>query len=306
MAPENPWRRYLQLLAATAGGVLAGCSSLAGSEPGGPTETEPAAIDDWQYDPDGTPTSSYWWPSGPHRWLGMKTASPSRPRTTGRIRRFRRHFQAEADALGDDSLDRELDVLDRVLAATPAFDRGTRATSVRADIDTSGVPHPAMDDEESSPVGVSIRPVEGPDEWLLTFSETLIRYVEVAAALLLVLLFGIGVFDLGLQILASAVSGGITDPLVVVGFIDTALLLFIIVEVYHTVVAYIRESDTRRIVRLVVYTGAIAMVRKAIIFRTGEYADEQAALLAAGSYTLLIIGLAALLLVERRTRAGTS
>jgi len=44
------------------------------------------------------------------------------------------------------------------------------------------------------------------------------------------------------------------------------------------------------------------MVRKAIIFRTGEYADETAALLAAGSYTLIILGLATLLIVERRTR----
>ena len=93
-----------------------------------------------------------------------------------------------------------------------------------------------------------------------------------------------------------------TVPLVVVGFIDTALLLFIIVEVYQTVVAYTQESETRRIVRLVIYTGVIAMVRKAIIFRTGEYVDEVAALMAAGSYTLIILGLAALLLVERRTR----
>jgi hypothetical protein len=44
----------------------------------------------------------------------------------------------------------------------------------------------------------------------------------------------------------------------------------------------------------------IAMVRKAIIFRTGEYATEQAALFAAGAYTLLILGLAVLLVIERR------
>jgi len=159
-----------------------------------------------------------------------------------------------------------------------------------------------MADEESDPVGGSIRSADSPDERVLAASEELIRYVEVIAALVIVLLFAIGVFDLGLQIFMSALDGRITDPLVVVGFIDTALLLFIIVEVYQTVVAYTQESDTRRIVRLVIYTGVIAMVRKAIIFRTGEYSDEQAALLAAGSYTLIILGLAALLLVERRTR----
>jgi uncharacterized membrane protein (DUF373 family) len=158
-----------------------------------------------------------------------------------------------------------------------------------------------MDDEESDPVGGSLPTGDSVDERVLAASEELIRYVEVVAALVIVLLFAIGVFDLGLQIFRSALSGRITDPLVVVGFIDTALLLFIIVEVYQTVVAYTQESETRRIVRLVIYTGVIAMVRKAIIFRTGEYANEAAALMAAGSYTLIIIGLAVLLVVERRT-----
>jgi len=159
-----------------------------------------------------------------------------------------------------------------------------------------------MDDEETEPVGGPLPPAESLDERVLSTSEHLLRYVEVIAAVVLVILFAIGVFDLGLQIFESALSGSITDPLVVVGFIDTALLLFIIVEVYQTVVAYTQESETRRIVRLVIYTGVIAMVRKAIIFRTGEYADETAALLAAGSYTLIILGLATLLIVERRTR----
>ncbi|PSP53984.1 hypothetical protein BRC67_00380, partial [Halobacteriales archaeon QH_3_68_24] len=84
----------------------------------------------------------------------------------------------------------------------------------------------------------------------------------------------------------------------------TGLLLLIIVEVYQTVVAYTQESDTRRIVRLVIYTGVIAMVRKAIIFRTGEYATTQDALLAAVAYTAIIAGLAGLLLVERTYDPG--
>ncbi|OYR83476.1 hypothetical protein DJ84_08100, partial [Halorubrum ezzemoulense] len=73
----------------------------------------------------------------------------------------------------------------------------------------------------------------------------------------------------------------------------------IIVEVYETVVAYIEQSDTRRIVRLVIYTGVIAMVRKVIIFRTTEYPTTQDALFAAVSYTIIIGGLVALLFVER-------
>jgi hypothetical protein len=41
------------------------------------------------------------------------------------------------------------------------------------------------------------------------------------------------------------------------------------------------------------------MVRKAIIFRTSEYATIQDAMLAAGAYTLLIFALVALLFAER-------
>jgi len=131
-----------------------------------------------------------------------------------------------------------------------------------------------------------------------------IHGVELAAAALFALLFGIGVVDLAIQIAEAVPTGAITDPSVVIGFIETGLLLLIIVEVYETVVAYIEQSDTRRIVRLVIYTGVIAMVRKVIIFRTTEYATTQDALFAAVSYTIIILGLVALLFVERSV--GTS
>ncbi|MFB6233880.1 MAG: phosphate-starvation-inducible PsiE family protein [Halopenitus sp.] len=126
-----------------------------------------------------------------------------------------------------------------------------------------------------------------------------VHAVELAAAALFALLFAVGVVDLMLKILEAVSSGRITDPLVVISFIDTGLLLLIIVEVYETVVAYTQESETRKIVRLVIYTGVIAMVRKAIIFRTGEYATSLDALYAAVAYTVIIFGLVGLLLVER-------
>ena len=130
-------------------------------------------------------------------------------------------------------------------------------------------------------------------------TDTFVRGVEIAAATVFALLFAIGVFDLAMQIVTSVRTGRIADPLVVIGFIDTGLLLLIIVEVYQTVIAYVQESQTRRIVRLVIYTGVIAMVRKAIIFRTGEYPTTEEALLAALAYTIIIVGLVGLLLVER-------
>ena len=132
-----------------------------------------------------------------------------------------------------------------------------------------------------------------------------VHLVELSAAALFALLFGIGVVDLAIQIVGAVRSGAITDPLVVIGFIDTGLLLLIIVEVYQTVLAYIRQSDTRRIVELVIYTGVIAMVRKVIIFRTSGYESSEAALFAALAYAIVIFGLIGLLAVERRTSSGT-
>jgi uncharacterized membrane protein (DUF373 family) len=137
---------------------------------------------------------------------------------------------------------------------------------------------------------------------LVSISELLLGGVEIVAAYVLVVLFAVGVFDLSLQIVQRTLSGAITDPLVVVGFIDTALLLFIIVEVYQTVVAYAQESETREIVQLVAYTGIIAMVRKIIIFRTEVFDDKVDAVLTAGSYALLLLVLGILLYVERTTR----
>jgi uncharacterized membrane protein (DUF373 family) len=135
-------------------------------------------------------------------------------------------------------------------------------------------------------------------------SERVMRGIEVVAAYVLVILFAIGVLDLGGQIVGAVLDGSISRPLVVVGFIDTALLLFIIVEVYQTVIAYVRSNDTGRIVRLVILTGIIALVRKAIVFRTGEYTDETAALTAAVAYTVLIAGLA-LVLYMSQTKLST-
>jgi uncharacterized membrane protein (DUF373 family) len=131
--------------------------------------------------------------------------------------------------------------------------------------------------------------------------DSFVNVVEIAAGALFALLFAVGVFDLGLQIAQATRRGSITDPNIVIGFIDVGLLLLIIVEVYQTVVAYIKENDTRRIVRLVIYTGVIAVVRKVIIFRTSEYETIDDALVVAAAYGILTLGLVALLYVDRRT-----
>jgi len=139
---------------------------------------------------------------------------------------------------------------------------------------------------------------------IVEVSEQLMQAIELIAGFVLVVLFAIGVFDLGLQIVSEIRSGDISDPLVVIGFIDTALLLFIIVEVYQTVIAYARSDDTPRILRLVIFTGVIALVRKAIVFRSGEFETKVDALLVATAYALLTLTLAALLFVSYRYVGG--
>lgn len=134
---------------------------------------------------------------------------------------------------------------------------------------------------------------------MIRLTEQLVHTAEVAAAAVFAILFAIGVFDLARQIVQAILTGRIAKPLVVIGFLDIGLLLLIIVEVYQTVIAYMQGNETREIVRLVIYAGVIAMVRKAIIFRTGSYASTQDALLAASAYTVIILGLIGLLHVER-------
>ncbi|WP_349254474.1 phosphate-starvation-inducible PsiE family protein [Halorientalis sp.] len=152
---------------------------------------------------------------------------------------------------------------------------------------------------EAAVAGESDTPLRGTRiDPFVSFSERIMQFVELIAGFVLVVLFAIGVFDLGLQIVEEIRSGDISQPLVVIGFIDTALLLFIIVEVYNTVIAYARSDETARILRLVIFTGVIALVRKAIVFRTGEFATKMDALMVAASYALLTLTLGVLLFVS--------
>lgn len=167
---------------------------------------------------------------------------------------------------------------------------------------TTGEPGETVTDESSEPVVDSTHPRL---DAVVERMDGFVNVIEVAAGALFALLFAIGVFDLGLQIWEATLSGSITDPNTVIGFIDVGLLLLIIVEIYQTVVAYIKENDTRRIVRLVIYTGVIAVVRKVIIFRTSEYGSANDALVVAIAYGVLAFGLVALLYVDRQTSKVT-
>jgi uncharacterized membrane protein (DUF373 family) len=135
-------------------------------------------------------------------------------------------------------------------------------------------------------------------ESLVEYSERTIRYVEAFAAYVLVGLFAIGVFDLLLRIADLVRTGEITDPNAVVGLIDTVLLLFIIVEIYQTAVAYIRDES---VVRVVIVAGLIAIARKIITFRPETAASSSDAFFEAAALTVLLGVLVVALYLIRTT-----
>ena len=142
-------------------------------------------------------------------------------------------------------------------------------------------------------------------EWItlengIDVNERILRFVEYIASIVLIGLFAIGVFDLIIEIYELMRSGSILNPESVINLIDTVLLLFIIVELHKTVVAYATEKGLNKVVTIVVYTAIIAVARKFIIFRTGEYQSVEQALFAAGSYGLIAVTLAILMYALNR------
>jgi uncharacterized membrane protein (DUF373 family) len=130
-------------------------------------------------------------------------------------------------------------------------------------------------------------------------SERAMQVLELGAAFVLVALFAIGVFDLLLSLYRLIESGSYVDPDAVIELIDTVLLLLIIVEVYQTVVAFIRDED---VIRVAINAGLLAITRKVIGFRTGEYASIEQALVAAASFALLLAVLIVAFFVIRRVQ----
>jgi uncharacterized membrane protein (DUF373 family) len=134
-------------------------------------------------------------------------------------------------------------------------------------------------------------------------TERLIQAVEIVAAYVLVLLFAVGVFDLGLNIFDLVRTGAITQTSEVIALIDTVLLLFIIVEIYQTVVAYTREES---VVRIVIITGIIAVTRRVISFHPDDHAAMEALLTSAGFAVLLAVLVGALYIVRKTpTESGS-
>ena len=108
------------------------------------------------------------------------------------------------------------------------------------------------------------------------------------AGLLVVVLF-LGVATLAIDVGGSLVSLSTFEVGPVLGLvnstIDLILYLFIVVELYRTIIAYV---DARNVVLAVVHAGLIAVVRQIITFKPAEYSPQES-LLIAGVYAVLLL-----------------
>ncbi|KDS90606.1 hypothetical protein FK85_12260 [Halorubrum saccharovorum] len=114
------------------------------------------------------------------------------------------------------------------------------------------------------------------------------EWLVLGAAYFLLILFLIGVFDLFISLYQLIVAGDFTDPVAVVGLLDSVLLLLVIVEVHRTLVAYARGQP---VLRIVVSAAIIAAARRVISYRLEDYATGEEALLAAVAIGALVLAL---------------
>lgn len=119
-------------------------------------------------------------------------------------------------------------------------------------------------------------------------SKDLMQWLVLGATYFLLVLFLIGVFDLLLGLYDLLESGDFTEPVEVIGLLDTVLLLLIIVEVHRTLLAYVREEP---VIQIVVGAAIVAVAREIISFRVEEFDSGGDTLAAAGALGILLVTL---------------
>jgi uncharacterized membrane protein (DUF373 family) len=117
-------------------------------------------------------------------------------------------------------------------------------------------------------------------------AEKAMNYLQLAVAYILLILFAVAVYDLALMLFEHFVTGQIFDPINVIGILETALLLFLIVEVFRTSVAHL---EGLAVLPLVIDVAIIGVARSLITYRVEAYASKMDALLAGASYSLILI-----------------
>lgn len=124
--------------------------------------------------------------------------------------------------------------------------------------------------------------------------DQVVTAVQTGIALFLVVVLLIGVVNLLSTFLQAAQSlellGYKNATTLISTTIDIVLYLFIVIELYRTIIAYVEAEN---VVRAVIHAGLIAVVRQIIIFKPGDADGPQNALLTTAVYVLLLLSLLA-------------
>ena len=105
----------------------------------------------------------------------------------------------------------------------------------------------------------------------------IVIYIEGAVAALLVILAALGVIDVVLKMLEVVRAEGFMTPEGITRTIDTVLVVFIVIELIRIAIAYMLHKN---VIGTVLEAGLVAVVRKLVIFESGDKVLEKALALA--------------------------
>lgn len=106
--------------------------------------------------------------------------------------------------------------------------------------------------------------------------DRLVVYIEGAVVALLALLAVLGVVDIVIKMLEVTRADGFMSPEGITRTIDTVLVVFVVIELIRIALAYMNHQD---VVGTVLEAGLVAVVRKLVIFESGDNVLPKAAAL---------------------------
>ena len=122
--------------------------------------------------------------------------------------------------------------------------------------------------------------------------EDAVTILQTGIAVFLVVVLFVGVVNLVATFIQAAISvellGYKNATNLISTTIDIVLYIFIVIELYRTIIAYV---EAQSVVKAVVHAGIIAVIRQIITFKPSSLDSMEAALMTAGVYVLLLIGL---------------
>jgi uncharacterized membrane protein (DUF373 family) len=107
--------------------------------------------------------------------------------------------------------------------------------------------------------------------------DRLVVYIEGVVVALLTVLAVLGVVDIVVKMLEVTRADGFMTPEGITRTIDTVLVVFIVIELIRIALAYMNHQD---VVGTVLEAGLVAVVRKLVIFESGDNVLPKAAALA--------------------------